>query len=236
MLTTSNLTVRYGGAEALRSVSIELLEGEMVSVIGRNGASKSTLLKAITGLVRVASGVIRYRGQRIDGMAPHKIVGLGISCVPEGRRLFQRMTVRENLQLGATVERGKEAFQETCEWIFEIFPVIRERLKQEAGTLSGGEQQMVAIARALMSRPDCLLTDELSMGLAPIAVRGICESLMEISQKQGVAVLLVEQNAKVALEMTSRCYLLDTGRVVLSGKVRELINSEDVKKIYLGME
>ncbi|MFX0197494.1 MAG: ABC transporter ATP-binding protein, partial [Candidatus Hodarchaeota archaeon] len=234
MLTIGNLTVCYRGAEALSSISLELNEGEMVSIIGRNGAGKSTLLRAITGLVPADSGEIWYQDKRIDGMAPHKIVGLGIACVPEGRRIFQRMSVRENLQLGATVQKNKSAIGEALDLIFGIFPILKERLKQQAGTLSGGEQQMLAIARALMSQPKCLLTDELSMGLAPLITQEIGNKLVEISQKQRVAILIVEQNANMALGISQRSYLLNAGQIVLSGEAKEMANNEDVKKIYLG--
>ncbi len=236
MLVTNNVAVRYDKIEAISGICLECNEGEMISIIGRNGSGKSTLLKAISGLVPVAAGEIIFFGQRIDNMEAPRIVELGIAHVPEGRRIFGRMNVRENLQLGATVVKAKKKKEETFEFIFKLFPRLKERLRQGAGTLSGGEQQMLAIGRALMSRPKLLLADEVTMGLAPIVTTQICEKLKEVSQGQNVSVILVEQNAKIALDIAERSYLLDGGRIVLSGRATDMANNPDVKKIYLGVD
>jgi branched-chain amino acid transport system ATP-binding protein len=236
MLVMKNLTVRYDKVEALSGVFMENHEGEMISVIGRNGSGKSTLLRAISGLVAVAEGEITFYGQRIDNMPTPRIVGLGITHVPEGRRIFGRMNVRENLQLGSTVVKEKKRKEEAFEFVFRLFPRLKERQKQRAGSLSGGEQQMLAIGRALMSRPKLLLADEVSMGLAPILTTMICERLREVSQSENVSVILVEQNAKVALDLAQRSYLIDGGKIVLSGGAKEMANNDDVKKIYLGVD
>jgi branched-chain amino acid transport system ATP-binding protein len=236
VLIIKNLTVRYDKIEALSGVCMENNEGEMISVIGRNGSGKSTLLRAISGLMPVAEGEIIFWGQRIDNMPAPRIVKLGITHVPEGRRIFARMNVRENLQLGATVVKEKKKREEAFEFVFKLFPRLKERLKQSAGTLSGGEQQMLAIGRSLMSKPKLLLADEVSMGLAPIVTTLICEKLKEVSQIENVSVILVEQNAKIALYITERSYLIDGGRILLSGNAKEMADNADVKKIYLGVD
>jgi branched-chain amino acid transport system ATP-binding protein len=236
MLVIKNLTVRYDKVEALSGVCMENHKGEMISVIGRNGSGKSTLLRAISGLVAVAEGEITFYGQRIDNMPAPRIVGLGIAHVPEGRRIFGRMNVRENLQLGATVVKEEKRREEALEFVLKLFPKLKERMKQMAGSLSGGEQQMLAIGRSLMSRPKSLLADEVSMGLAPIVTTHICESLKEVSQVENVSVILVEQNAKIALDIAERSYLIDGGRIVLSGKAKDMADNADVKKIYLGVD
>jgi branched-chain amino acid transport system ATP-binding protein len=235
MLVIENLTVRYNKKEALSGIDAECNEGEIISVIGRNGSGKSTLLRAISGLVPAASGEIRFFGQRLDGMSAPHIVQLGITHVPEGRRVFARMNVRENLQLGATVLKVGER-EEALELVFRLFPLLEKRLRQKAGTLSGGEQQMLAIGRALMSKPRLLLADEVSMGLAPIVTTLICERLKEVTEHENVSIILVEQNAKVALEVAERSYLLDRGQIVLSAKAKDMASNPAVKRIYLGVD
>ena len=230
MLVIRNLTVRYDKIEAVSGICLENNEGEMISIIGRNGSGKSTLLKAISGLVPMADGEIIFFGQRIDSMPAPRIVELGITHVPEGRRIFGRMNVRENLQLGATVVKEKKKREEAFEFVFKLFPLLKDRLKQRAGTLSGGEQQMLAIGRSLMSKPKLLLADEVSMGLAPIVTTLICAKLKEVSQIENVSVILVEQNAKIALEMAERSYLLDGGRIVLSGKAKDMADNRGGKE------
>ena len=234
MLGVSGINVGYGGAHVLWDVSIDVAEDEMVTVVGSNGAGKSTLLKAISGLVRPTSGEITFRGQRIDGLPPYRIVEMGIAHIPEGRKLFPQLTVFENLWLGAYTKRAHEKKQETFEQVFKRFPILKERQKQLASTLSGGEQQMLAIARGLMSQPTLLVLDEPSLGLAPKLVVQVFDSIREIKQS-GVEVLLVEQNVRHALELADRAYVLETGRVTLEGPCQELINDEHVKKAFLGL-
>jgi branched-chain amino acid transport system ATP-binding protein len=234
MLGVSGINVSYGGAHVLWDVSIDVAEGEMVTVVGSNGAGKSTLLKAISGLVHPTTGEITFRGQRIDHQPPYRIVEMGIAHIPEGRKLFPQLTVLENLWLGAYTKRAHEKKKETLEQVFKRFPILKERQKQLASTLSGGEQQMLAIARGLMSQPELLVLDEPSLGLAPKLVMQVFDSIREIRQT-GVEVLLVEQNVRHALELADRAYVLETGRVTLEGPCRELINDEHVKKAFLGL-
>jgi branched-chain amino acid transport system ATP-binding protein len=234
MLRVSGINVSYGGAHVLWDVSIDVAEGETVTVVGSNGAGKSTLLKTISGLVRPTTGEMTFRGQRIDGLPPYRIVEMGIAHIPEGRKLFPQLTVLENLWLGAYTKRAHEKKNETLEQVFKRFPMLRERQKQLACTLSGGEQQMLAIARGLMSQPELLVLDEPSLGLAPKLVMQVFDSIREIKQT-GVEVLLVEQNVRHALELADRAYVLETGRVTLEGSCRELVNDEHVKKAYLGL-
>ncbi|WP_258358987.1 ABC transporter ATP-binding protein [Moorella sulfitireducens (nom. illeg.)] len=233
LLKVENLNVYYGAIHALKGITLEVNEGEIVTLIGANGAGKSTTLKTISGLLRPQSGTITYNGEVINGLPAQAIVKKGISHVPEGRRIFPNLTVMENLELGAYLHRSREGMKKSIQEVFRRFPRLRERQKQMAGTLSGGEQQMLAIGRALMSRPKLLLLDEPSMGLAPILVQEIFNIIKEINE-QGTTILLVEQNANMALSVAHRGYVLETGRITLTGSAAELISSEDVKKAYLG--
>jgi len=233
LLEAENLHVFYGNIHALRGVSLSLDRGQIVTLIGANGAGKTTTLKAISGFLSPAEGQVSFDGQRLDNVAPHDVVGRGIVQVPEGRRIFGRLTVLENLRLGAFLRKDRDGIREAEERVVSMFPVLRERLHQVAGTLSGGEQQMLAMARGLMSRPRVLLLDEPSMGLAPMLVELIFETVLEI-RRQGVPVLLVEQNAFMALQIADRGYVLETGRIVLEGRGSELLEKEEVKRAYLG--
>ncbi len=234
MLTIRDLNVYYGGIHALNSVSLEVDEGEIVTMIGANGAGKSTTIRTVSGLVRARSGEILFEGKRIHTLPPHEIVVLGIGQSPEGRRVFSNMTVRENLELGAYTRRGEtEQIKSDMERVFTQFPRLKERVAQSAGTLSGGEQQMLAIGRAVMARPRLLMLDEPSLGLAPFLVRSIFSIIREIS-KQGVTILLVEQNANQALKIANRGYVLETGRVILSDSAQNLLQNDSVRKAYLG--
>jgi len=234
LLKISNLDVFYGNIQALWKVSLEVNEGELVVVIGANGAGKTTLLRAISGLVHVASGTIEFLGERIDGLPPYKIVSKGIVQVPEGRKLFPFMTVQENLELGAYTPEARKEKDETLKLVYEIFPVLKERKNQRAGTLSGGEQQMLAMGRALMSKPKLFLLDEPSLGLAPIVVEKVFDVVKELNRR-GMTILLVEQNVERALEIAHRGYVLEVGRIVLKGRSDELIKNEQVRKAYLGI-
>ena len=231
MLTLEKIHTHYGPIEALRDITLEVRKGEMVSLIGSNGAGKSTCLMTISGISRPSSGDIRLHGENITGMAPHRIVERGISQVPEGRRIFPRLTVRENLEMGAFLGRGN--FSSLLENVFRLFPILKERAGQYGGTLSGGEQQMLAIGRALMSNPLILLLDEPSLGLAPIMVSKIFRTLEEIN-REGVTVLLVEQNARAALTLSHRGYVLENGEITLQGDSGVLLNDEKVRSAYLG--
>ncbi len=233
LLAVESLDVRYGAIHALRGVSFEAKAGEIVTLIGSNGAGKSTLLRAISGLVRPSAGRVTLRGVDVTRFAPEKIVALGCSHVPEGRRIFANLTVLENLQMGAWPKRGKEAAG--LERVFALFPRLRERLTQPGGTLSGGEQQMLAIGRALMAEPAVLLLDEPSLGLAPLLVRQIFAIVREINA-QGTTVVLVEQNAHQALSIANRAYVLETGALALSGLAAELARDPRVRRAYLGDE
>lgn len=232
MLKIKNLNVYYGAIHALKSINIEIKEGEIVTLIGSNGAGKTSTLKAISGIIPCKSGTIEFEGKDITNVQPHKLVYAGIGHVPEGRRIFSELTVMENLELGAYTRRDKE-IKSDFEKVFEKFPRLKERRKQDAGTLSGGEQQMLAIGRALMSRPKLLLLDEPSMGLAPIIVRQIFSTIKEIN-KSGTTILLVEQNANMALSIADRAYVIETGQIVNSGLAKDIKQNEDVKKAYLG--
>lgn len=233
MLTVEGLSVSYGAIRALSDVSFHVDEGEIVALIGANGAGKSTTLRAISGLVDKEKGTIIFQGQPIHHLPPHQIVSLGISHVPEGRRVFPLMTVAENLEMGAYTRKDKKGKKRDLEMVYAKFPRLKERQNQLAGTLSGGEQQMLAIGRALLSRPKLLLLDEPSMGLAPMLVQHIFETIREINEA-GTTILLVEQNARMALSLADRAYVLETGRMVLSGPAKELAENPQVKKIYLG--
>ncbi len=232
LLSVKDLAVDYGAIRALHSVSFEVDEGEIVTLVGANGAGKSTTLRTISGLLRPAAGEIHFSGARIDGMPGHQVVKLGVAHVPEGRQPFAYLTVRENLLLGAYKRPAGEAHG-AMERVFRSFPRLKERLGQTAGTLSGGELQMLAMGRGLMARPKLLMLDEPSMGLSPILVREIFEIVREIN-RQGTAILLVEQNAFMALQVAHRAYVLETGKVVLSGPASELLQDQKVKAAYLG--
>jgi len=232
LLDVSDVHTHYGAIEALKGVSLTVEPGEVVTLIGSNGAGKSTTLRSISGLTPSSGGSVTFDGEEITRLAPHDVVGRGIALAPEGRHCFPRMTVRENLELGAYLRRGG-AVAEDFERIYALFPRLQEREKQKAGTMSGGEQQMLAIGRALMARPKLLMLDEPSMGIAPILVQRIYETIGEIN-RSGVAILLVEQNANYALEAARRGYVLETGRVVLSGESARLRDDPDVQRAYLG--
>jgi branched-chain amino acid transport system ATP-binding protein len=233
VLEIDDVHVYYGAIHALKGVTLGVNENEIVTLIGANGAGKSTTLRAINGLNRPRQGAIRFQGREISGTTPHSIVKSGIAQSPEGRRLFPRMSVMENLEMGAFQRSDKHNFGEDMRRVFELFPRLEERRTQKAGTLSGGEQQMCAIGRALMARPKLLLLDEPSMGLAPIFVERIFEIVVEIN-RQGTPVLLVEQNALMALEVAHRGYVMETGRIALHGSAQDLKTNEDVRKTYLG--
>ena len=233
MLEIKDLHVYYGAIHAIKGISLTVNEGEIVTLIGANGAGKSTTLRTISGLLAPRGGSVSFLGKDISGAPAQDIVRAGISQVPEGRRIFANMTVMENLELGAYIRSDKEGIARDYEMVFGRFPRLRERREQAAGTLSGGEQQMLAMGRALMSRPKLLLLDEPSMGLAPLLIREIFHIIVDIN-KAGTTVLLVVQNANMALSIASRAYVLETGRITLSGDARELAASEDVRKAYLG--
>lgn len=233
MLKIDDINVYYGAIHALKGISLEVNKGEIVTLIGANGAGKSTTLRTISGLLKPRTGGITFCGKDIAGMPAHKIVREGISQVPEGRRVFAEMTVRENLDLGAFTRKDKDGIAQDLDMVYDLFPRLKERASQVAGTLSGGEQQMLAMGRALMSRPQLLLLDEPSMGLAPMLIKEIFRIIVDIN-KQGTTVLLVEQNANMALSIANRAYVLETGRITLSGPASELAASEDVRKAYLG--
>ncbi|HEX3800424.1 MAG TPA: ABC transporter ATP-binding protein [Verrucomicrobiae bacterium] len=234
MLTVKNLTVNYGAITALRGISLEVKQGDIVTLIGANGAGKSTTLRTISGLLKASSGEILYEGRNIANLPPHQIVKLGISQVPEGRMVFADLTVMENLMMGAYLQRNKQVIQKELEYVFGIFPRLDERKKQSAGTLSGGEQQMLAIGRALMSKPKFLMLDEPSIGIAPLLVKTIFEKIVEINKQQGISILLVEQNANLALEISRYGYVLETGQIILQNESAALRQSSQVKSAYLG--
>ena len=233
MLRIADLNVYYGAIHALKGISLEVHQGEIVTLIGANGAGKSTTLRTISGLIAPKSGAVDFEGQGIAGLGAHDIVRRGISQVPEGRRIFADMTVLENLELGAFIRNDKDGIASDMEMVFTRFPRLKERLSQQAGTLSGGEQQMLAMGRALMSRPRLLLLDEPSMGLAPLLIKEIFSIIVDIN-KAGTTILLVEQNANMALSIANRAYVLETGRITLSGSAKDLAASEEVRKAYLG--
>lgn len=231
MLQIDNLAVSYGGIQAVKGISLSVEEGQIVTLIGANGAGKSTTLRTIAGLIKPASGSIIYQGEEISGQTPDSIVSKGITLVPEGRRVFADMTVLENLKIGAYLR--KDDLDEDIRWIYDLFPRLEERSWQAAGTLSGGEQQILAVGRALMSHPKIMMMDEPSLGLAPIVVRGIFDIIKEVN-KQGVTILLIEQNANMALQIAHRGYVLETGVITLEGPGQDLLHDEGVKKAYLG--
>ena len=233
MLSISNLTVNYGAITALRGVSLEVPRGEIVTLLGANGAGKTTVLKAVSGLVRTRGRIV-YDGRDIANAAPHRIVAAGLSHVPEGRMVFANLTVAENLEMGAYLQKNKADIQASRDLVLGLFPRLAERRQQVAGTLSGGEQQMLAIGRALMSRPKFLMLDEPSLGIAPILVKTIFEKIVEINRQQGLTILLVEQNANLALEVSSYAYVLETGRVAMEGESKKLRTDPQLKATYLG--
>ena len=233
MLDVKNIDVYYGDAQALWDVSFSVNQGEIVTLVGSNGAGKSTTLKAISGLVPPSSGEILLEGTRIDRAPAHSIVEMGIAQIPEGRRLWPGLSVQENLELGAYIPAARAVRGETMEWVFQLFPLLRKRRSQLAGTLSGGEQQMLAIGRGLLSRPKLLILDEPSLGLAPLLVDEVFETIQKING-EGMTILLVEQNVNVALAISNRGYVLETGRIVISGSGKDLLADEHVKTAYLG--
>ena len=234
MLELKDLAVNYGSIEALHDVSLNVGKGAIVTLIGANGAGKSTTLRTISGLLKARHGSIRYEGEEITNQPPHRIVERGISQVPEGRMIFANLTVRENLLMGAYPRKDRSKLDVEFDFVFEIFPRLKERAKQVAGTLSGGEQQMLAISRALMSKPRCLMLDEPSLGIAPILVKTIFQKIVEINKTLGITILLVEQNANLALEVSHYGYVLETGRVILHDQCTALRANEKVKSAYLG--
>ena len=234
MLKIEGLTVNYGGIKALKGIDMDVPEGKIITLVGANGAGKSTTLRSVVGLTKITSGKIYYQGQNITGKNTVEIVRSGIVLVPEGRRIFPNLTVYENLVLGGYCEKNKKIFDERLEHVCTVFPRLKERLKQKAGTFSGGEQQMLALGRALMANPKLLMLDEPSLGLAPLIVKNIFEIIQTIN-KSGVTVLLIEQNAKAALELADYGYVLETGNIVLKGSGVELLNNENVRKAYLGI-
>jgi branched-chain amino acid transport system ATP-binding protein len=234
MIQISGLKVAYGAIKALSGISIKVPQGQIVTLIGANGAGKSTTLRALSGIVKVSGGTIVYNERNITNRPPHEIVAMGISHVPEGRMIFANLTVKENLDMGAYLRKDKNEIKKDLEFVFALFPRLNERLKQMGGTLSGGEQQMLAIARALMAKPKLLLLDEPSLGIAPILVKAIFEKIVEINRELGTTILLVEQNAHLALKIAHYGYVMETGEIRLHGKASEIAQNEEVRKAYLG--
>ena len=235
MLELKNLQTFYGGIQALRDVSMEISEGEIITLIGANGAGKTTTLMSICGIVPPRSGDILFMGKPIHDLSPNQIVALGISQVPEGRRIFPYLTVMENLDMGAFLRADKDEIKQDMEYIFELFPILAERRHQAGGTLSGGEQQMLAISRALMARPMLLLMDEPSLGLAPLIVKQIFEIIRKVNTENNTTIFLVEQNANLALKVAHRGYVMETGRITLTDSAEKLLADEKVKEAYLGL-
>jgi branched-chain amino acid transport system ATP-binding protein len=236
VLEINALDVFYADLQALWEVSLNIGEAEIVTLVGSNGAGKSTILKTISGLLKPRTGTITYNGIRLDKLAMHKIVDLGIGMVPEGRRLFPQMTVLENLEMGSFIPRARPAKNATLGWVYEIFPVLKERTKQVAGTLSGGQQQMLAIGRALMSQPRLLLLDEMSLGLAPLLVQNFSRVIKQINKEQKISIFLVEQNVNMALSLADRGYIMENGRIIFQGDAKTLLNNDLVKDAYLGIK
>ncbi len=233
MLKVENLVVSYGGIEALKGISLEVPDGKIVTLIGANGAGKSTLLRSIIGLVKVASGEITYNDKKINGLNSQKIVQTGITLVPEGRRVFPNLSVLENLKIGAYMRSDNDEIEKDINWVYELFPRLKERSWQMAGTLSGGEQQMLAVGRALMCRPKLMMMDEPSLGLAPLIIKDIFRIIREIN-KQGMTILLIEQNANMALKIADKAYVLETGNITMQGTGSELLENPEVAAAYLG--
>ena len=234
MLKIENLNVKYGDIQVLWEVSLEAKEGELLALIGSNGSGKSTLLRAVTGLLKPSGGMIEYNGVRLNNRSPHQIVELGISMVPEGRRLFPKMTVFENLEIGAFLKEARERRLSTLDWVWEVLPVLRERGQQLAGSLSGGEQQMLAIGRALMARNKFLILDEMSLGLSPLLVKTIFKIIRQIN-RAGISIFIVEQNVPMTLRTAHRAYIIENGRIVGQGEAKALLKSPHVKEAYLGI-
>jgi branched-chain amino acid transport system ATP-binding protein len=233
VLIVDQLKTSYGKIEALKGISLEVQEGEIVTLIGANGAGKSTTLKTISGQLHPVSGNIQFMGEKVSGVSAHKVAATGIVQVPEGRRIFSRMTVLENLEMGAFLRSDKDGIKEDIEYVFELFPRLKERIGQKGGTLSGGEQQMLAMGRGLMAKPKLLMLDEPSMGLAPVVVETVFEVIQKLNA-DGITILLVEQNANLALSIADRGYVLETGEIKLTGTGKELLANDDVRKAYLG--
>jgi branched-chain amino acid transport system ATP-binding protein len=235
MLEINRLDVFYGDLQALWGVSLEIAESQVVALVGSNGSGKSTLMQAITGMVKPRMGSIVFDGVRLDRLHVHKIVEFGVSMVPEGRKLFPQMTIMENLEVGASVKAARRRRKETLDLVFETFPILERRAGQKAGTLSGGEQQMLAIGRALMSQPRLILIDEMSLGLSPVAAQTISEVIVGLNRSSGLAILLVEQDVQMALSMAHRGYVIENGRVIREGQANDLLGSDEIKEAYLGM-
>ena len=233
MLKVRDLVVAYGGIEALKGISIDVPDGQIVTLIGANGAGKSTLLRSIIGLVKVTSGSVEYNGEPLVGLNSQQIVSKGLTLVPEGRRVFPNLTVLENLRIGAYMRKDEDGIAADIKWVYEIFPRLEERHWQMAGTLSGGEQQMLALGRALMSRPKIMMMDEPSLGLAPLVIKDIFNVVRRINES-GTTVLLVEQNANMALKVAHHAYVLETGMIKMEGSGKELLENEEIKEAYLG--
>ena len=233
LLSVDNIKVHYGTAEAIHDISIAVAEGEVISVIGANGAGKSTMLKAISGLIPITSGTIQFLGKKINGMKTEKIVALGIAQIPEGKRLFPYMSVRENIKLGAYLRKDKDGIIKDMDAVYTLFPRLKERANQKAGSLSGGEQQMLAIGRALMTKPKLLMMDEPSLGLAPIVIDQLAIVINDINQR-GISVLLVEQNAGLVTKISQKCYVIEVGKVVQEGNINELMADDSVRRAFLG--
>lgn len=234
MLTIKDLHVNYGAIKAIKGVSLEVPQGSIVTLIGSNGAGKTTILRTISGIIKSASGSIKFEDKEITNVSPDKIVQMGLTQSPEGRMIFTNLSVKENLEMGAFTRKDKDGIKSDLDYIFTIFPRLKERMNQSGGTLSGGEQQMLAISRALMGKPTLLLLDEPSLGIAPILVKTIFEKIVEINKEKGLSILLVEQNALLALSISNYGYVLETGQIILEGIEQNLSNNEDVKKAYLG--
>jgi len=235
MLEVEKVDVHYGDIQALWNISFRVEDGEIAALVGSNGAGKTTVLRTLSGILRPTKGSVSIHGIRSDAVPAHQIVEMGVVLIPEGRRLFRDMTVLENLELGGYIGRARSLKNENLKWIFEMFPVVKDRVHQSAGTLSGGEQQMLAIARGLMSEPKLLLVDELSLGLAPLIVKNIYETLKKINAIKKMTILVVEQNVRLALEISHRGYILENGRISGEGKGCDLLNSEQVKRAYLAI-
>ncbi len=234
ILEIKNLHVNYGAIKALKGIDLHVKDKSIVTLIGANGAGKSTLLRTISSLLKPVSGEIKFQGKDITNLSPDKIVETGISQSPEGRMIFSNLTVKENLEMGAYTRKDKQNLKVDLDFIYEFFPRLKERLKQMGGTLSGGEQQMLAISRALMSKPKLLLLDEPSLGIAPLLVKSIFEQIVELNKKTGITILLVEQNANIALSVADYGYVMETGEIILEGDAKSLSQNEEVRKAYLG--
>jgi branched-chain amino acid transport system ATP-binding protein len=235
MLEIKNVETYYGNIRALKGVSLSVSDGEIITLIGANGAGKSTTLMTVCGIVSARSGDITFQGKSIRSLEPNVIVSLGISQVPEGRRIFPMMTVAENLDMGAFLRKDKAGIERDMEYVFTLFPILKNRIHQQGGTLSGGEQQMLAISRALMSKPRLLLLDEPSLGLAPLVVQQIFKMIQKVNSENGTTILLVEQNAFMALKIANRCYVMENGAITMEGAAEDLLKDEGIKKAYLGL-